>query len=77
MVWVARAGGKEDPVRVECADIFDRDLVVTADGLFHAHLSIVLDEVVGEGVEIVDDEHHGCAGIELLGKMQNRAGMAR
>ena len=76
LVGITGTGGKEDPVRLECTDILDGNLVVSPDGLGNPHLAVVLDEVIGKGVEIVDDEHHRCVGIENLKKMQNQAKMA-
>src|SRR5437773_8192510 len=35
------------------------DLVVPEHALLHAQFAEILDEVEGEGVEVVDDEEHG------------------
>ena len=40
-------------------DLVDGDLVVSLDHHLDAELAEILDEVVGEGVVVIDDEHHG------------------
>ncbi len=44
------------PVRVELEDLFRRDLVVAPDEYLRAQLPEVLDQVVREGVVVVDDQ---------------------
>src|SRR5450432_1785573 len=50
--------GQEDPVRVQGQGLLGSDLVVPEYPLFHAHLTEVQDEVVGKGIEVIDDEEH-------------------
>jgi hypothetical protein len=51
-------GRQEDPVRVQGEGFLCRDLVIPEYPLLHAHLTEVLDEVVGKGIEVIDDEEH-------------------
>ncbi len=53
------AGREEDAVGVERKGLGRGDLVVAVHTLRHAQLPEALDEVIGEGVEVVDDEQHG------------------
>ena len=55
----AGAGGDADVVGLELFDLVQRHLVIAADFHDGSHLAEVLDEVVGEGVVVVDDEEHG------------------
>lgn len=54
----AGAGGHADVVRLHLGDLLQRDLVIAMDLHLGPHLAEVLDEVVGEGVVIVDDQQH-------------------
>ena len=54
----AGAGREEDAVRVQGFDLVRGQLVVAADDDVGAELAHVLDEVVGEGVVVVEDEDH-------------------
>ena len=54
----AGAGGDADVVWIELSYLIQSDLVVAADFHDGSHLAEVLDEVVGEGVVVVDDEEH-------------------
>ena len=55
----ARARRKKDAVGIERQRLLDGDLVVAEDPLLHAQLAEILDQVVGEGIEVIDDEEHG------------------
>jgi hypothetical protein len=55
----ARAGRQHDRIRREGADLLDRDRVVATDDDLRTELAEVLDEIVREGVVVVDDEQHG------------------
>ncbi len=50
---------RQDALGREGADPVDRDLVVAMDDELGTQFAEVLDEVVGEGVVVVDDEEHG------------------
>ena len=54
----AGAGGDEDVARMQCLDLRRGELVVAADGELRAELPEVLDQVVGEGIIVVEDEDH-------------------
>ena len=54
----AGAGGDADVVRAQLFDLIERDLIIAADFHDGSHLAKVLDEVVGEGVVVIDDEEH-------------------
>jgi hypothetical protein len=55
----AGAGRDEDAVGMQGFDFGGGELVVAADDHLGAQLAHVLDEVVGEGVVVVEDEYHG------------------
>ena len=55
----AGAGREQNAFGLECLDLFDGQLVVAADFDLCTQLAEVLDEVVGEGVVVVEDEDHG------------------
>ena len=46
-------------IRLFLRDLLQRDLVIPMDLHLRTHLAKVLDEIVGEGVVIVDDQEHG------------------
>src|SRR5271165_5421950 len=54
----AGSGRKQDALRRERLYLVHGELVVAANGHLRAHLSHVLDEVVGEGVVVVENEEH-------------------
>ena len=54
----ARPGRDEDAVGVHGLDLRGRDLVVAADGHLSTEFAHVLDEVIGEGIVIVEHEDH-------------------
>ena len=54
-----RAGGEQHAVGVERQRLGRGDGVVAEDALLHPELPVVLDEVVSEGVEIINDQQHG------------------
>jgi hypothetical protein len=53
----ARTGRDHYPIWVELEDLFRRDLVVAPDEYLPAQLPEVLDQVVREGVVVVDDQN--------------------
>lgn len=59
--WRARAGGDQDLVGMELFDLGESDLVIAADLEGHLHFAQVLDEIIGEGIVVIDDKHHGVA----------------
>ncbi len=56
----AGSGRDQHAVGVECQCLIGSDLVIPEYALLHAQLTEVLDEVEGEGIEIIDDEKHPC-----------------
>src|SRR5512143_2498677 len=58
----AGSGRDDDCRRRELADLVDRDGIVAPHDDVHAKLAQILNEVVREGVVIVDDENHGGTG---------------
>ncbi len=68
-VWRAGAGRNADVARRQLADFIHTDGVVANDFHFRAQLAEVLNEVVGEGVVVIDDEEHGeiVIGYQLFG----------
>ena len=54
----AGAGGEEDRLRVHGLDLLEGDLVVSVHGHLAAQLAQVLDQVVGEGIVVVDHQYH-------------------
>ena len=57
--WRARAGGDADVVGLEPRDLIQRDLIIATDFHDGTHFAEVLDEIVGEGIVVVDDQEHG------------------
>jgi hypothetical protein len=57
-LWRALARGDTDVIRPLFGDLFQGDLIIPVDLHLRAHLAKVLDEVVGEGVVVIDDEEH-------------------
>src|ERR1700733_16046154 len=55
----ARPGRDYDPLGVHFLDLAHRDLIVTTDFHLGARLPDVLDQVVGEGIVIVEYENQG------------------
>src|SRR5687768_8032042 len=56
-----RAWRQQHSLRVQRDGLGRRNLIVAKYALFHAQLAKILDEVEGEGIEVVDDEQHGIA----------------
>jgi hypothetical protein len=56
---VARAGGKDDHLRLHRDDILDLKGIVPLDDHVGPKLAQVMDEVVGKAVVVVDQEEHG------------------
>ena len=54
----AGAGGDADALGGEAGDFLDGDFVVALHEGIGAEFAEVLDEVVGKGVVVVDDEEH-------------------
>jgi hypothetical protein len=54
-----RTGRNQHPLGFQREGGFDGDLVVAMDLHLHVHLAQILDEVVGEGIVVVDDQQHG------------------
>jgi hypothetical protein len=54
----ARAGREHDPARRHLADLLHRHRVVAPHDDLGAKLAEILDEIVREGVVVVDDEQH-------------------
>ncbi len=57
----ARTGGDDDAIRLAVEDFIDRDLIVAVDLDVERRVDLAqpLDEVVSEGVVIIDEEDHG------------------
>ena len=55
-----RAGARrnQDVVRRHALDILSRDLIVTADFNFFSQFAQILDQVVGEGIVVVENKDH-------------------
>lgn len=70
MAW---AGADEDAVRVDPLDVFHRDGPVAVNHRIGAQLPDVLDEVVNEGIEVVDHEDSGAH----IGSVELRATLSR
>jgi len=58
------AGRNEDAFGFEGADLIDGNLVIAMDFHGNLHFTEILDEVVGERIVIIDDQHHGRTVIE-------------
>jgi hypothetical protein len=58
-LWRAWAWGDTNVIGPLFSDLFQSDLIIPMDLHLRAHLAKVLDEVVGKGVVIVDDQKHG------------------
>ena len=58
-LWSTRAWRDTNMVGPLFSDLFQGNLIVAMDLHLRAHLAKVLDEVVGKGVVIVDDQKHG------------------
>ncbi|MNI92287.1 hypothetical protein D3C73_1500600 [compost metagenome] len=56
----ARPGREQDAVRLKLFDAREGDLVIPANLYGLAELAQILNQVVGERIEIVDDQDHGC-----------------
>jgi polysaccharide deacetylase 2 family uncharacterized protein YibQ len=59
MVRIGRAGGNHDAIRLEREGVFDCDFIVAVDKRFRAQIAQILDQVVGEGIVIIDQQDHG------------------
>lgn len=63
VVGGAGSGGDDDAVGGEAECFVDGEFVVAADGGFFTGFADVLDQVVGEGVVVVDYKNHPCGGL--------------
>jgi len=52
------SGGEHDAFGVKRNDLIGGDFVVSVDFLFYTELTEILNQIVGERVEVVDDEEH-------------------
>ena len=52
------AGAEDDGARVKAGDFVDGDCVISTYDWTCTELAKILDEVVGEGIVIVDDQEH-------------------
>ena len=59
LFWCAGAWRDHNPLWFEALDFGYRDLVITVDDGFRPEPPKVLDEIVGEGIIIIDHEQHG------------------
>lgn len=59
LLWRAGTGGNADMIRLLFGDLIESDLIIPVNLHLRTHLSEVLDEVVGKGVVVVDDQEHG------------------
>ena len=66
----AGAGGDDDALGMHGGDFGDGHLVIAAHFDVSAQFSEILDEVVGEGIVVVEDEDHG--GIVIGGGGEER-----
>ena len=72
-----RAGtrGDADPLGFKFGNFFQRNFIIAANDHLSPQLAKILDEVVGEGIVVVDDEEHGggefrkCEGKPHLGRI--------
>src|SRR4029077_8763129 len=73
-----RPGRDPQPVRLEIEQLRDRGLVVADHADLRAELTEVLDEVVGERVVVVDDEHagHGHSGCSPASSTARKTALA-
>jgi len=55
LVRRTRARRDHHAIRIERQGLLDGDCIVAVDLLLHAKLAEILDEIVSEGVEIIDD----------------------
>jgi hypothetical protein len=63
----AGSGRDDDAVGAEGLDFSEGDFIVAADFDLSAQFSEILDEVVGEGIVVVEDEDHLCTECKDLG----------
>ena len=57
-VGCAGAGRDADAFRLECFHLVHRDHVIAENFHLRSKLAEILDEVVGEGVVVIEDEEH-------------------
>ena len=57
--WAKRFLADNDLIRLHLRNLLQADLVITEDPHIHPQLAQVLDQVVGEGIVVVDNEDHG------------------
>ena len=58
LIGAAGTRRKEYLVGIKSTSLSARQIVVTEDFLLHPELAEILDQIVGEGVEIIDNEEH-------------------
>ena len=63
LVRRAGAGRNADARGLHRRDFVGRDFVVSLHERIRAEFAEILDEVVGEGVVVIDDEQHGLSGV--------------
>ena len=68
-----RPGRNDDAFRMQIFDFFHRDLIVAAHLNLRAQFADVLDQVVSEGIVVVENENQGWG---LLYQITPSAGLA-
>ena len=58
LVRSAWTGGEHNPIRPNPLDFRQIDFVVSLHEHFDSALPQILDQVIGEGIKVVDDENH-------------------
>src|ERR1035438_9965690 len=81
----ARSRGNQDALGGQRADLLNGNAVVAVDLQLHLHLPQVLHQVVGEGVVVINDQHHiivkanlayeGVIGKQEFARLQGRRGL--
>ena len=74
--WRARSRRDADAFRIQGRDFFQSNGVVPLYQQSRAQLAEVLDEVVGEGVVVIDDKQHAGERVrEIWGRRKGKRGM--
>ena len=63
-----------DPIRIHGIDFGNRDLIIATNERFCSQFSKILDDIVGEGIVVIDDEDHGRI---CCGRVAEASSMAR
>ena len=66
LVGCARAGRDANPLRRHLFNLTDRDAIIAPDHGILTKLAEILDEVVGKGVVIINDQNHEFKGFGMV-----------